>query len=124
VGSEGTSGGVLVLIAEDEPAIAAVLAAVVEDLGYTSVRARHGREALTLARERRPVLLITDLMMPELDGAALITALRAEHGASLPVILVTASPLALAHAVGADAILPKPFDVDALEVLLTRLLPP
>src|SRR5690242_11063438 len=105
---------VLVLIAEDEPAIAAVLVAIVEDLGYTPLLARDGREALVLARRRRPMLLITDLMMPELDGVGLIAALRAERGAGLPVVLVTAAPPARARAAGADAVLPKPFDIDAL----------
>ena len=115
--------GVLVLIAEDEPTIALVLSEVIQDLGYTPLLAQNGRQALELARERRPALVITDLMMPELDGAALIAALRDEPGDPVPTILVTAVGTAQSLRAGADAVLTKPFDIVALETLLAQLLP-
>lgn len=112
----------LILIADDERGIGDVLAELVQGLGYRSAVARNGRQALELARERPPALLITDLMMPGLDGAGLIAALRDELGAGLPVILVTVASGAASRAAGADAVLPKPFDIDALEALVERLL--
>jgi CheY-like chemotaxis protein len=116
----------LVLIAEDEESIADVVGAVVEDAGYCPVVAFHGRQALALARERWPVLLITDLMMPHLDGAALIAALRDEaaltHRAMPPAVLMTAASLPYARAAGADAILRKPFALQDLDALLHRFL--
>ncbi len=56
------------LVVEDEPPLAELLARLVEELGYTPVVASHGRQALELARERLPALVLTDLMMPYLDG--------------------------------------------------------
>ena len=116
----------VVLIAEDERAIAEVVAAVVAEAGFAPLVAAHGQRALELAREHWPVLLITDLMMPFLDGGELIAALRAEAQsrglAGVPAILLTAAGPLRARAAGADAVLRKPFDVDALEALMHRLL--
>jgi len=116
----------LVLIAEDEEPIAEVVATVVEDAGYATVVATHGQQALELAREQHPALLITDLMMPYLSGAELIAALRTEAEArgevAIPIILMTAASLSLARAAGADAVLRKPFDLTQLEALLERFL--
>ena len=96
--------------------------------GYTPRVATHGQQGRELLREVWPDLLLTDLMMPHLDGAGLIRALRAEAEArglpAPPVILMTASGLAVAQAAGADAILRKPFTMDELVALLRRFLAP
>jgi CheY-like chemotaxis protein len=117
---------VIILIAEDEEPIAAILAAVIEDLGYHPVIAVDGRHALELARTTWPALVITDLMMPGLTGADLIAALRAEadttHRPPVPVILITAAGLQHARGAGADAVLSKPFDLADLEALVADLL--
>ena len=90
----------LVLIAEDEKSIADVVEQVVEDAGYRPLVALHGRQALALARDRWPALLITDLMMPHLNGADLIGALHAEAAATCrvvpPAILMTAASVMMA----------------------------
>ncbi len=116
----------LVLIAEDEEPIAEALAMLVEDCGYTPLVATNGRQALELARARRPALVITDMMMPYLDGVQLIAALREDaerDGHSPPTtILLSAAGLKRMKTAGADAILPKPFDLDTLEALLRRFL--
>lgn len=117
---------VLVLIAEDEEPIAEIIATIIREMDATPVIASHGREAFALAQQSQPALVITDLMMPLMDGAQLIAALRAkaeEDGVQAPpVILMTASGLANATSTGADAFLPKPFDLEALEALLRRYL--
>lgn len=117
---------VLVLIADDEGPIAAVVAALVKDLGYRSAVARNGKQALEMARAAWPSLLITDLMMPGLTGAELIAALHAEaeaaHRTPPPAILMTAAGIHRARGAGADAVLPKPFDMAELEELLERFL--
>ncbi|MGH2346730.1 MAG: response regulator transcription factor, partial [Chloroflexota bacterium] len=69
-----------VLIVEDEHPIALVVAEVVADAGHLAYIAHHGLDALELAREHWPALVITDLMLPHLDGEGLIAALRAEAG--------------------------------------------
>jgi two-component system chemotaxis response regulator CheY len=116
----------LVLIAEDEELIAEVVGLVAEDAGYRPVVALHGQQALAMARDRWPALLITDLMMPHLDGAELIAALHAEAAATgrvvPPAILMTAASLPYARAAGADAILRKPFALQDLITLLHRFL--
>ena len=116
----------VVLIAEDERAIADIVRVVVEDAGYRPVLAAHGRQALDMARAEHPALVITDLMMTHLTGAELIAALRADAapdgGVRAPVILMTAVNPSQARAAGADAVLYKPFDLDALEALLRRFL--
>jgi DNA-binding response OmpR family regulator len=113
-----------VLIVEDERSIALVVAEVVADAGHVPIVARHGREALILARDHWPDLLITDLMLPHLDGGGLIAALRAEAAERTmpPIILMTAVGRRHARAAGADAILHKPFDLSELEALLRRFL--
>ncbi len=120
------SGLKVVLIAEDERAIAEIVRVVVEDAGYRPVLAAHGRQALDMARIEHPALVVTDLMMPHMTGAELIAALRADAapdgGVRAPVILMTAVNPSQARAAGADAVLYKPFDLDALEALLRRFL--
>lgn len=117
----------VVLIAEDEVTIAETLAIIIEDAGYTPIVARDGREALALARQHHPDLVITDLMMPFLDGAELIAAIRsdaaAEGAASPPIVVVTAASRARAEAAGADIVIVKPFDVIKIENAMRRLLP-
>lgn len=116
----------LVLIAEDEEPIAEALAWIVEDCGYTPLIARNGQEALELTRTRRPALLITDWMMPLLDGVGLIRALKqqaAQDGLHpIPTILMTAARRVPPQAAEADAFLPKPFELEDLQALLRRFL--
>lgn len=118
----------LVLIAEDEEPQAEILVFVVREAGYTPIVAHNGRQALAMAREQRPALLITDLMMPYLDGSELIAALRADAaagGAAMPpVVLMTSANMAIARATGADVALRKPFHLADLEALLHRFLRP
>ena len=119
---------VLVLIAEDEEPIAEALAMLVEDCGYLPLVASNGRQALELARARHPSLIITDMMMPYIDGVELIAILHQDAVTDgytpIPVILLSAAGLKRMQAAGADAILSKPFDLDDLEALLRRFLGP
>jgi CheY-like chemotaxis protein len=122
------SAGVVVLIVEDEAPIAEVIAEMVSDAGHRPVVAAHGRQALELARQQRPALVITDLMMPVMDGPELIAALRdmaaSERRAVAPVIVMTAAGAQRAYEAGADAVLRKPFDLAEIDGLLRRLLGP
>lgn len=116
----------LVLIAEDEEPIAEAIAMLVEDCGYTPITASNGRQALELARRRQPALIITDLMMPYLDGDELIAALKGDAARDgympPPTILLSAAGLRRMKVSGADVLLPKPFELDELEKLLRRFL--
>lgn len=115
----------LVMIVEDETPIAEALAFIIEDAGYAVAVAAHGNEALERVNAgERPDLLITDLMMPKMDGATLIRVLRSTLGPHMPpVVLMTAAGPQYAEPVGADEVLDKPFDLHTVESLLHRLLP-
>jgi putative two-component system response regulator len=110
------------LVIDDEPANVALLEAILADNGYTRVYSlRDSRLALQLCRELEPDLILLDLMMPHVDGFAVLEALRAEPGEIfLPVIVLTADANEEARlralAAGASDFLLKPFD--QLEALL------
>lgn len=118
----------VVLIVDDDKPIADFVAAVVAQAGYTPLVATRGEQALELARAQWPALLITDLMLPFMNGDALIAALRAAAAATghaaPPVVLMTAASPRHAQAAGAEEILRKPFDLAELEALLGRFLGP
>jgi signal transduction histidine kinase/CheY-like chemotaxis protein len=103
----------LVLVADDNADMRKHLATVLGSRWDVLV-AGDGRQALELARRHRPDLLITDVMMPELDGFGLIAAIRADADlASLPVIMLSAragqEAVGSGLAAGADNYLGKPF---------------
>lgn len=113
----------IVLIVEDEEPIAEALAYVIEDAGYIAMVAPHGKAGLALALQHRPVLIFSDLMMPQMSGPEFIHALRAELNSSMPpIILMTAADVRFARDAGADSILKKPFDIATVEALIRRLL--
>jgi CheY-like chemotaxis protein len=118
----------LVLIVDDEPTIVDALEFAVTENGYHAMTANNGKAALALAQQRWPALVMTDLMMPQMDGAALIAALHQVAGARqvpLPhiILLSAASPQALENS-GADMIIPKPFDLAQVEAALRQFLSP
>jgi two-component system response regulator VicR len=114
----------LVLIIDDEEPIAEALAYIVGDAGYATACATSGRMALEIVEAgARPALVITDLMMPQMDGVALIGALRASLGAAMPpVVLMTAAGPRYIASAAADAVLAKPFEIGEVEALLIHFL--
>lgn len=115
-----------ILIVDDDEGITLALTLIVEEAGYTPVCASHGKRALEILRQQSLDLVITDLMMPHLDGAQLIAQVRADADAAgrppPPLVLMTAAGAAIAKQAGADAFLSKPFDVEQVEQLLSRFL--
>ncbi len=103
--------GERILIVEDEPRIAEVLARYLEAEGFETERARDGREALVLFRRFQPDLVLLDLMIPELDGLEITRRLRASS--AVPIIMVTAKSgeldRVLGLELGADDYVTKPF---------------
>ncbi len=81
-----------VLVADDQPANRLLIVALLEHAGHRCVQASDGSEALKLALEIVPDLLVTDLGMPGLHGVALLEALRADDRTKqLPIVLYTAT---------------------------------
>lgn len=117
---------VRVLIVDDEFGLADVLAEVLAEAGYDVAIAINGRLGLDSMAERRPDVVLLDVMMPVLDGPAMLAEMRAEaEYADLPVVMMTSLPEALpSNQDGAlyQAVLRKPFTQEALLAVLDRLL--
>ncbi len=115
-----------ILIAEDEEHIANVLQMMLEDEGYDVVSVRDGSAALNQAVELRPSLLITDVMMPLLDGLSLVRRLRklGDGFDRLPVIFVSARPRPTAPLDPHSRWIAKPFDLDDVLRLVESFVPP
>ncbi|HET9469887.1 MAG TPA: response regulator, partial [Usitatibacter sp.] len=80
-----------VLVCEDDPDIARLLSMMLEKAGFDSEIARLGAEALALAKRKRYAAMTVDLRLPDMDGIALIRALRREHSlGALPIVVVSA----------------------------------
>ena len=125
-----TGGGVpVVLVAEDDPVLLKVIVGGLLRLGFQAFGARDGREAQRLLIARRPDLVITDIVMPDVDGIELIRRIRALAPAT-PVIAMTGGGqygraqtyLNWAGQLGADGVLRKPFDLGELVLLIRRSL--
>lgn len=112
-----------VLIIDDDSGIRDSLAACLESEGYAVLTAGNGAAGLEQVRAGRPGLVIVDLIMPVLNGEGFIQALRADPAtADLRVVLMTgATPRAGEGPTRADAVLPKPFELDDLMALVRRL---
>src|SRR5579875_2733297 len=89
-----TSAGDLILIADDRASSRELLRIVLERDGYSIIEAVDGQEAVKLAREKRPVLILLDLQMPRLDGYEVLSELRGDpRFAQVPVLALTASAM-------------------------------
>jgi len=112
---------VRVLVVDDEPAVAEVIAAVLEEAGYTVLTARTGRDALEDAVNLDYDLLITDVVMPEVSGWELIEAVRAQKP-QVRVIAISGGggaftadiALDISRRRGATTLLRKPVEIDVL----------
>jgi len=83
-----------ILVVDDDPAAVKWIASLLEDTGYSVLKAGDGMEGIALAVERRPALIILDLMMPQISGFEVVEALRArEETREIPILIVTAKDL-------------------------------
>lgn len=117
-------GGKSILIIEDEKAIADLLAMVLEEEGYHVRVAANGHESLSRIAERQPDLILSDLMMPRLDGWELHERLQADPQLSkIPLLLMSAvNPTSSVNQPGISGFLLKPFDLDQLLDMVQRLI--
>jgi signal transduction histidine kinase/DNA-binding response OmpR family regulator len=105
-----------ILVVDDEAANRKLFTTILGYHGHQPIEAADGREALDLVRSERPDLVISDVLMPTMDGYAFVLQLRADPDAVIartPVILSTstypeAEARALAHACGVDWVIAKP----------------
>lgn len=104
------AGTPVVLVVDDERPIVDLLQDLLQDQGYEVRRAYDGMTALQIIERDPPDLVVTDVMMPRLDGLALYNEIRTRT-ASLPVILMSAA--VTPRKIDATFV-PKPFDIDTL----------
>lgn len=113
-----------ILIVEDEKMLCDVVSSYLQQKGFRVCSAGSGQQALRLFRSEAPALVLLDLMLPDLSGEEVCTALRARSG--VPIIMVTAKTaeddmLNGLH-IGADDYITKPFSLKALHARIEAVL--
>jgi putative two-component system response regulator len=108
-----------ILIAEDNPDIISIMAELLVSEGYRVTSAVNGAEALEAFRRETPDLIVSDVMMPSLDGFGLLEAVRAHpNGTGVPFLFLSArteqAATSRARTLGADDYIFKPFSPDEL----------
>jgi len=109
-----------ILIVDDVPTIRAILNRVLTTRGYHVIAAASGQEALRLARQFSPALILLDLGLPGLDGWEVARCVRADPALEeIPIIAMTGygvfSAIRAAQDAGCQQVLRKPLDLDELE---------
>jgi len=105
-----------VLVVEDDAHAYELISTALASAGYISVRARHGEEAIRLARESRPIAITLDLVLPGVDGWEVLKTLKSEPATrDIPVVIISrVDERDLGVALGADDYFVKPVDRDRL----------
>ena len=116
-----------ILIAEDSPTQAEKLQHLLEEYGYMVTTASDGKQALILAQQRKPALVISDIVMPEMNGYELCKAIKSDEALKdIPVILVTTlsdvMDIMRGLECGADNFIRKPYEEKYLLARVNYLL--
>lgn len=117
-----------ILVVEDVPNILELLEVTLRFKGYNVVTARNGEEALKKIGEQRPALIITDILMPKLDGFAMVQQLRTSPETyNIPVIFLSATYVtpedkSFALSLGAARFIEKPIDTEEFLLTVAELL--
>ena len=116
-----------ILIVDDEPNIVISLEFLLKREGHEVQVARDGEAGLAMIRETRPDLVVLDVMMPKLDGFAVLEAVRADPATGdVRILMLTAKGREAEQkkglSLGADAYLPKPFSTRELVAKVQELL--
>jgi len=116
-----------ILIVEDDPDIAELVARYLDKAGFSTERVSSGRDALTSIAARPPDVVVLDLMLPQVDGLEVCRVVRGnEATAALPIIILTAraeeSERIVGLELGADDYLAKPFSPNELVARVRALL--
>jgi two-component system alkaline phosphatase synthesis response regulator PhoP len=115
-----------ILVADDEAGIRLTLGRTL-DKDYVVLEATNGEEAVEIAKEQKPDLILMDLIMPKMDGYAACSQIKADQATKgIPVVILTAVGHELnkkfATEMGAEAYITKPFNVQELMDVITPLL--
>ncbi len=116
------------LVVEDVPHILELLTVTLRFKGYPVITAQNGEEALEIIAKERPALIITDILMPKMDGYAFVQALRTDSKThDIPVIFLSATYVtpedkAFALSLGASRFIEKPIDTEEFLLTIAELL--
>ena len=116
------------LIVEDNPNVLELLEVTLRFKGYPVITARNGEEALVIITREKPALIITDILMPKMDGFALAHTLRKDvRTARIPIIFISATYVtpedkAFALSLGAVRFIEKPIDTDDFLLTIAEIL--
>jgi DNA-binding NarL/FixJ family response regulator len=115
------------LLVDDEPGLRDAVQAYLEDSGFTVAVAANAQAGWEQLEQHKPDLVITDVMMPQVDGYQFLEQIRNDpRFQKLPVVFLTARGMTRdriqGHEAGCDAYLPKPFDPDELVAIVKNLL--
>ncbi|MBM4108425.1 MAG: response regulator [Phycisphaerae bacterium] len=118
-----------ILLVDDETPIRLLVGNRLRSVGYTVLEAADGEQALDMARDERPDLIVTDLQMPHMSGLEFLVRLRAEPGlAPIPAIMLTSRGYVLApeqlELAGVKTMLSKPFSIRAVVEKIQSILAP
>ena len=118
-----------ILVVDDDPIMHRVLQHYLERNGYHLLNAKSGQQALELARQQMPCLILLDVGMPDMSGLAALRHLKQDNKTrSIPVIIITAhadrATQVQSEMSGASAFLTKPFRTADLLKTLQNILPP
>lgn len=116
-----------ILLVDDDPSCTALLKRYLESEGYEVLSAKNGQQAIDLLNQTPPDLIITDVMMPKMDGYELLQEIRQDPMTNwIPVIFLSAKSLSSDRlrglSAGANAYIVKPFNVDELMIQVKSLL--
>jgi CheY-like chemotaxis protein len=119
----------LILVVDDAADNLAVISLDLQQQGYKVVTASNGEDAVRVADQTQPNLILMDINLPELDGLAATRRIReTEALREVPVVVVTAFGTEgfqrAAYDAGASGYLTKPLDLDRMNLLIARLLSP
>jgi DNA-binding NarL/FixJ family response regulator len=115
------------LLVDDEPGLREAVKDYLQESGFSVQVASNAREGWELVQQNTPDLVISDIMMPQVDGYQFLKQLREDpRFRSLPVIFLTAKGMTTdriqGYQAGVDAYIPKPFDPDELVAVVENLL--
>lgn len=116
-----------ILLVDDEPGLREAVQAYLEDSGFTVRTASNAQEGWTLLQQETPDVLISDIMMPQVDGHAFLAQVREDvRFKGLPVVFLTARGMTKdriqGYNSGCDAYLSKPFDPEELVAVVGNLI--
>lgn len=117
-----------IVVIDDDAMVRTAVTRILEAEGFQVALAGDGREGLRLMRSLQPRLVITDIIMPEMEGIETIREMRREHS-DLKIMAISggarmgnANFLDMARTMGADAIMEKPFEPEDLVAKVRQLL--